>query len=497
MDLHALLDEWRTAPLPELAAHLERVAMGIKVPPLAGKTQMAKDVAWDERLAARDPVDLPVLLAHALQRRQSALVPSRMVRALARFPRDPRTTEPLVDALARPSWDNATAHGFWDAVFAALAHHADPRATAMLAALDFPAIWARRQFGAPHVAAIRGMTKRRDKLVLPAVPTATAAQLARFATPSTPRTRSIESLIDAVLAEPARPDLRDVLRDALLELGDPRGEHMALDVLARDRPLTPVEHARQLELASVAWWAPLAKVAMLPQVRDGFLVALHLSAEHAHLLPPLVGDPAWNTVERIDTAYWNLPLPVELFGAMPSLCALGNVQLALAPAIWSREVRWLRTLEIMHLQRSWQNLLNARDAPPNLARLETSQIYDHPADHAWLWSTALFGRLRELTVSLGRAWLGDWYAAVTGPTHAHLQTIELGRFRFDRDDDGRLARLTITLPRSPREQPVTAKVAAQLATLPAGCVASVRYAGRTPDAKQLQVLTAALVPRGI
>nr|MBA3539732.1 hypothetical protein [Deltaproteobacteria bacterium] len=63
------------------------------------------------------------------------------------------------------------------------------------------------------------MTRKRDALLarLPALPSASEPQLAALAAlhppePTTAGGRSVAALIEAVIAEPARRELRDVLR---------------------------------------------------------------------------------------------------------------------------------------------------------------------------------------------------------------------------------------------------------------------------------------------
>ncbi len=500
--LAALLDAWRVRPDTELAELIEELGARLPGPPITGKTLALQDAEFARRLAARDPRDLPILVAHALGRRQSALVPGRLIAELATWPCDPRTTRPLIAALASPTWDSATAHGVWDGIFALLRHTADPRAVAALAELDFAAIWARRMFGEPHVRAIRGMEKRREKLAIAAAPPGSPTEVSAIAALATQlrAPRSHEALIEAVLEHPDRLSARDVLRDALLEAGDPRGEHMALDALARTRSLTPAERLRRRELVRDArWWPELAEVAAWPDVRDGFLVACTLVSETAHLIPAVIGHPRWSTVERIGLAYWTLPPPIALLAhpTMRALSALGGFGMHHAPTLWTPETTWLWTVEIQHLTRDWAALMQRADAVPALRRIESSQYYDKIEDYAWLWPTPVFGRLREFAVHLGRDSLGRWQAAVSGEAHAHLARIELGRYRLERDAGGRLAQLTVTLPDTPRETPHTKTIATSLAGLADRTIARVRFVGRAIDRKQRGVLEAALANQSL
>ncbi|MBA3539731.1 MAG: hypothetical protein H0T79_08870 [Deltaproteobacteria bacterium] len=72
--LLALLTEWRASPLTELAEAIDDVSAKLAVAPLVGKTIVDRDAAFEVRAKSHDPIDLPVLLAHALERRSSAMV---------------------------------------------------------------------------------------------------------------------------------------------------------------------------------------------------------------------------------------------------------------------------------------------------------------------------------------------------------------------------------------------------------------------------------------
>ena len=112
-----------------------------------------------------------------------------------------------------------------------------------------------------------------------------------------PRAR-IDALIQAVYDDPIADAPREVLTDALLESGDPRGEFMLLQLRAEREALTIEELRRQQQLASThcdEWLGPLLGwVSRLCQFRRGFPSLCHLALKDRSF-PDLA---AWATVEH-------------------------------------------------------------------------------------------------------------------------------------------------------------------------------------------------------
>ncbi len=90
--------------------------------------------------------------------------------------------------------------------------------------------------------------------------------------------------------------LRQIYADLLLELGDPRGEVISLQLANRD-------HARAAALIAEhgrAWIGPLASWVRFEACRfdNGFLADVAL-VDPSRLLTPLIGDPIWATVRAL------------------------------------------------------------------------------------------------------------------------------------------------------------------------------------------------------
>ena len=80
--------------------------------------------------------------------------------------------------------------------------------------------------------------------------------------------REIDALYAQIYARPGDDGLRLVLADALLELGDPRGELIALQCQASPTAQTTAREAALLRKHATAWLAPLAAMIRTQRLRD-------------------------------------------------------------------------------------------------------------------------------------------------------------------------------------------------------------------------------------
>lgn len=106
-------------------------------------------------------------------------------------------------------------------------------------------------------------------------------------------------LFDAIVARPDDDAPRQVLSDALMERGDPRGEFIAVQLRLARGGATRADARREHELFSehgAAWLAELPGVTRaLRGVHRGFPVRLELRPRGQG-----VASPTWRTVERLD-----------------------------------------------------------------------------------------------------------------------------------------------------------------------------------------------------
>jgi len=123
------------------------------------------------------------------------------------------------------------------------------------------------------------------------------------------------TLLAQIYADPTADGPRLVYADYLQERGDPRGELIALQILNRDTP----RERELLERHAKEWLGPLAAVIDLPPnaqttFERGFLAIAEIVRDAGPLLPPLLHDPAWSTVEELrgwdsDIVLARAPLP--------------------------------------------------------------------------------------------------------------------------------------------------------------------------------------------
>lgn len=130
--------------------------------------------------------------------------------------------------------------------------------------------------------------------------------------------RELIPLFDAVVSSPADDGPRQVLADALAERGDPRGEFIALQLLAARGLATAEQRAREKVLFDGLWRKWLDEVPGLGRsatlVEGGGVRFRRGFPESAVITPTGVGldSPVWRTVQRLDLADGGTPSAAEL-----------------------------------------------------------------------------------------------------------------------------------------------------------------------------------------
>lgn len=129
----------------------------------------------------------------------------------------------------------------------------------------------------------------------------------------------IQAMFDGVYAAPLDRQRREVLADALLQAGLPRGEFIALQLDGSRRARKRAQ--KLLERHRPEWLGPLLDnvVAGTDAWREGFL-----SAAHVRLWGDRVDERSWATVERL-VLHWRGVQPLEL--ASPHLSSLRALKL--------------------------------------------------------------------------------------------------------------------------------------------------------------------------
>jgi uncharacterized protein (TIGR02996 family) len=286
------LELWRGQRSPALAAVVDAIAARIRAPKLPrGGIQLA----WAET-KPRDPVMLGTLLA-AVAREvpvRKNIVPWRdnhsktrmsawctRLQRLAKWPDDPRVAAALVELVRDPPFemgDPFTGKWLYEPALELVTRIGDPRGVPLLQGLlDRPTATTKNLrdfFTAKLPAVIDALPDPSplDRTTAAACDRLLAALGGRPAPLATARPAAHEEpLLEAVLADPDNDAPRAVLADYWLELGDPRGELMALQ-LKRSRSDVDEARIRTLVRGDKTSITPeLARVTKLRVYRRGLL----------------------------------------------------------------------------------------------------------------------------------------------------------------------------------------------------------------------------------
>ncbi|MFZ5442427.1 MAG: TIGR02996 domain-containing protein [Myxococcota bacterium] len=299
--LELLLERWRADRAPELAELIERVSA--RLPPTKEWRATAGDVAR---------VDLVALLGRLTEGKYADSL--ARIQQLGKLPADPRVAAGLARLIVTPPFTAQSSREFWTALLEQLEErHADPRTLTALAPVagDYQATFGRTKMGESMerrvqalVAALREQfptTPQADvKAWLALVPAGEAA-----APRATKGGRTLDELLAAVYASPDDETVRQVYADALLEVGDPRGEFMVLQLKrARGEALTPAEEKQEAALQkkhAKAWLGPLYEVLHTTSLgfRGGFLHTAQIRPV-SKALAAARNHPAWSTVRELN-----------------------------------------------------------------------------------------------------------------------------------------------------------------------------------------------------
>jgi uncharacterized protein (TIGR02996 family) len=323
-ELDGLLDAWRATRAPAIAqlvfAMSKRIEMRQK--PITGDTRKAIHDEWLAIAGQRRPADLPRLLAsitHTFHRATDAL---ERLEALEDSPPDPRAAAGVIANLEEIPFYTSSTKPFWSALIRFAVSHGDhgtadelDRVAGSLDTIlraqytDLTGIrtWFRNQIQAAAAELRARSAEPLDEDI--------AREVASLAKKLGERAAPTERLFAAVAATPDDDEPRHVLADHLQELGDPRGELIALQ-------LSGADFKRQNELIELhldTWLGPLARFAWNDgcAFERGFLHQVSLYEPAPETLDATVGDPIWATVRRLSLAY-DQPLP-EAFLRNPAL----------------------------------------------------------------------------------------------------------------------------------------------------------------------------------
>lgn len=287
-----VLEAWRLCWDPGLLPVLDTIDAKAYAPLVRDA-----DEAWAARCRSGSPLDVAALCAAPRSRFMVHAI--GRARLLLDRPTDPRIARWAVHQMEQ-DYQSALARAWLDI----LERHGDASIGAGLL----------RSYGRPNtVPAVPGALDRLDSVrhVLRARVGRAPADSLRALAAALAEDGGPASLLGAIYADPDDMDLRAVYADHLLELGDPRGELIALGLAASRGEGTPEHARRQAELWGThckVWYASIAEVVNVPASvqRAGFLHrAVARRVPYYRARPNRAVGPApacWQTVRSVDLA---------------------------------------------------------------------------------------------------------------------------------------------------------------------------------------------------
>ncbi len=311
MNVDGLLELWRSTHAPEVSEVLDRVSPRLPKP-LYPKSA-SNEVRQSRWLAAAKNVgpDTLATLLDTLHDAFSTDVRARL-KLLATWGDDPRVSSALTRLWEQPAHLNVSTLFLWEALADLLEERVDQRSVERLKAVEaLGAGWVAlfRPHMRPVIPAVLAKTRERlEKALAHAKATRPSAFRALTADERTQLKAAVpaEARLDDVLADiwahPDDVDRRLVYADLLQQLGDPRGEFIALQCLSRPTPAQQRLATKLLKQHGANWAGPLKPVCTVTAYERGFASEVVMGVKNSRVLSPLLGHPAWATVHTVDLA---------------------------------------------------------------------------------------------------------------------------------------------------------------------------------------------------
>ena len=453
--LQALVQAWTHKPLAALGSLVPRVPL--PVAPFQGDTD-----AWAEAARKASVDERGALLATLLTGGLAEV--RRKLEAVSSW-RDPRLSAALEAALTEPPWSSNTSRPTWRALFALVSGSGDPRFVAL--AQTLPAGWTMRS------AQKQWLVEAFHEAVgsLPATLEPTAQEAALLATlegllalPTPKKSRGPRPDFAAVYAAPADDGPRQVLADALLEQGDPRGDFLSLQLRAKKGKAELAQEKALLKTHAKAWlsvFGPALGAAV--KWRRGFPAEGLVKFRDEAAARKYGALAEWATFESLTWSPASSPEHDAAAGFIgPSFRHLKRAdQLHLPHLLGTAGVTW--ALEWVRGSVDTREQLEQLLTSPQLPRLEAVHLRG-AFKPEWLTEVTRWGGLKELGLSMPYPPL--MLEVLRRAALTSLERLDWGRtLRFWRGADGLFSRLEFLA--SPRG---TYLVHDQLDSLPDGAI---------------------------
>jgi hypothetical protein len=420
--LAAVTEAWRRTRDGRAGDLAQALAALAHPPRKLGKTIGEQHEAWLALEATHTEADVPTLLASIAVGR-AELAAERFERMTGWEP-SPLVGRALCALFEAPPYPAQHTLPMWEQILALLTRHVDRSVEERLAQVGGrPWPGSARMSKLVREAIKKTLEGRAQAPTWPALSGDEAKAIdaieRRFAPAAPPGGSTAvrdEDLFGAVLEHPEETERLEILRDRLLEKGDPRGELIALQLAPSLDAKGQRRVAGLLRKHQKTWLGTLAPVARDSTFERGFVATIVYSARYAAQLKALVGDPVWATVRAVD------------FFEPRSREAI--VRLLVHPVMRSlREVRRLHTDEVGALGRHARAKdletigFVAHDAlrpPPDfdldpftkLRGIEVRSRLYRPPPIAWLMAHPVLPRLERLRIANGDEAFPAWLEAV-------------------------------------------------------------------------------------
>lgn len=252
--------------------------------------------------------------------------------------------------------------------------------------------------------------------------------------------RAADELLAAVFANPEADEPRQIYADFLMDLGDPLGEMIALQLEARRRKLKPAERKRVRDTLAAHGDRHLGRIAERVQrsgrvFERGFLVEARVTQ--------LDSDPAWSTLRVVTGAVPESDdhhlVSLEELGGFRSAHALERLTSLKKPLGKVHSIFWHGPFS--DYRGNWVDTATAFTTItclPALRRLSmvgsSNWVHDNwfrrPTDFAWLWRAPVAATLKELLLPAHPSQFSAWHEAmrVHGLTRLTLCSTAEGYF---------------------------------------------------------------------
>lgn len=448
---------WEKTTHPRVAALF---ALLPSPPPFSGDTD-----AWVIAARGAKPADRGPLIATLFEGKLAEI--ERKLAAIETW-RDPRLSAALERVIREVPWSSNTSRSMWTKVFTLVERSRDPRFVKIAA--EAPASWTIRSAQRTHLLAqleraVEGLPKTHVELTADEAEAIFADEREAHAAPRPVAVKQKAGAdFAAIYARPDDDAPRHVLADALLEAGDPRGEFVQLQLMAKRSPADEKKMKALLKAHGKQWLTPFGTALGVEVVwRRGFPAEGLVKFRNQADADRFGGLAEWATFEALQ---WSPPRTTEHARAAgfigPAFRHLRHASgVHLEHLCEAKTTFALKTVQGVVGGVAGIDALRESGAVPKLEALRCDDAFLQAdwVDACARWPTlAEFGVMTNYPPSLLQV-------LARAERVTSLLRLRWGEaFVFHRDAQGRLSRLELLLPNG------SYQAGAQLAKLPDGAV---------------------------